>query len=209
MLNINFLDFNLNPNQGIFLFLGFIISLIVLKDKETNLLNYTLLIITSLFFGFLFYPLLFKTNDLITTKNNSILGSFFGILILFIFLKRRLNLEKLNLDKLILPIPIIQIFGKIGCYFGNCCLGSVDIFKYIIPLQFFESFCFLIIYTAINYFKKNNFIAYLTLFLIFRILFELFRIENYNLLFGFPIVYLIEIVSLAILLKMNINLFKK
>jgi len=182
------------PLFGLFQVMGFLFSLIILfiysLKYKIEFLNIVFFYFLLLFGGFLFGNIFYRYSYLASLYSGneysqSILGSYIFVLLLFFFFRIfKLSKQIKYLDIIFLSFPVFQILGKIGCYFGGCCGSDLAIFIFI-PLQFFESFCMLLIFIIIT-FKQNKIIQYEGLaFLLFtinysiiRFISEFFRVES-------------------------------
>lgn len=193
----------LNNYYGLLNYIGFTLSIVLLyrlavKYKFSILTSinlYFLFISLTLIFGTIGYALLYKSKFLIDfdVTNHSHLGSTILIFFIFSIFVNQLWFKniKLYLDLFILPGAVFQVIAKIGCYYGQCCSGNVEIseLNINIPLQFVEAiilFINTIIIASVIFFNKLSigsgkiFYLYILLFSIERFFAEFYRDESIN-----------------------------
>lgn len=208
------------PKQGLFLVLGYLLSLFVIFINNKNLfydhvLKYTIFLIIFGYFGNIGYNILY--NGLLSFKINSggsLLGSIaITSLLSMIFLVFNNKMYKL-INENILSLSLLICVGKIGCYFGGCCGGIVNVYNIIIPLQLFEAFLYIILYAfCLKFSKISNHIywVYVLGFAFIRLLAENFRNDNTVFIYKFPITQIIAFMlillsaSILIMFKLKKN----
>lgn len=174
-----------------FIIIGYIISIFVIflkfkHNKENNFLDninkFNILLLLGLIFGKLGYIIIYSNfNNAFVIGGNSYYGSTLGILILLLFYINSYRI--FNIIKYVTITPILISFGKIGCYFSNCCDGKIKIFEYEIPIQLFESAFHILIYFIINQKKYDIKISIFQFFIfnfLLRILIYYYREETLN-----------------------------
>lgn len=150
-------------SYGFFIIIGFILSLEIVKLRCIKLGSFKNEIIDFSFWAFiggiigarlLFiiveYEYFFskhKWDNLLSIKIPSIFaiwngglvywGGFFGSLAACIIFAKIKRLPKLHfLDLVIVGVPIIQAFGRLGCLFAGCCYGKILNSEHSIGLKF-------------------------------------------------------------------------
>ncbi len=205
-------DFN------IYIIVGYLfsISVIYFTNKKSSFVdilnNYNILIIIGLLFGKVgFYFVYNNDSNFSVINGNSYLGSQIGLLILYLL---SLKTKKIyNYFESLIYIPILMSFGKIGCYFANCCNG-IKFFN-LIPLQFFEAsfhlilFCILInlklsILQKIKIFFVFNFILRFGLYFLREEQISNFSILNINSLQIALLIYG-SLICILVLQKLNLK----
>jgi len=58
-------------------------------------------------------------------SGRTIVGGFLGGLLGVMFVKRRLGIKGRHGNKLVAPVALGMIFGRLGCFFRGCCFGEV------------------------------------------------------------------------------------
>ncbi|MBX3044127.1 MAG: prolipoprotein diacylglyceryl transferase [Candidatus Kapabacteria bacterium] len=191
----------ITPKQGIFLVLGYILSIIYLyfdsrgQGFNNKFLFYNLFLIFSAFCGNIGYNLLyFGVVNFELFNGGSILGAIFILTIITSLISIFKNNIVTKINKFIIPYFIIIVFGKLGCYFGGCCYG-MEIFT--IPLQIAEFLILVVlVFVLIWKFRKNgNLALWAVLFYsIYRFIFEFIRLDNSFYIFSIPITQIVSFV---------------
>ncbi len=203
----NFTSQFIAPKQGIFLVLGYLISILYLffnsKNKQLNstFLKYNLFLIFSAFCGNIGYNLLyFGTINFDIFNGGSILGAIFILSIVTSIISIFKNNIVSNINKFIIPYFFIMVFGKLGCYFGGCCYG-INLFT--IPLQIAEFIILLILVSLLIWkFRTNDNLAlWAVLFYSFnRFIVEFFRLDNSFYIYSIPITQIVSFVLVIVML---------
>ncbi|MDX9790538.1 MAG: prolipoprotein diacylglyceryl transferase [Candidatus Kapabacteria bacterium] len=218
----------LNNYYGLLNYIGFTLSIVLLYKLAvkykfsilTSINLYFLFISLSLIFGTIGYALIYKSNFPFDydVKNHSHLGSTILIFLIYSILFNQLWFKniKLYLDLCILPGAFFQVIAKIGCYYGQCCSGIVEIsgLNINIPLQFAEAiilFINTIIIASVIFFNKLSigsgkiFYLYILLFSIERFFAEFYRDESINELFEIRISFLFLLIMIIYSLFMMVK----
>lgn len=129
----------------------------------------------------------------------SFLGGCLPLMVVFlfhfsIFKNNKTKIEIMN--SIILFIPFIHAFGRIGCFFSGCCFGIhsswgvvywegslasnlYGINEAVLPTQLIESlFLFVLFFILLLKIKDNRFFYYTLIYGIYRFIFEFLRGDN-------------------------------
>lgn len=152
---------------------------VILKNKSNcyeDLLNYNILILLGLLFGFIGDFVLFDTKQI----GNTFFVSLIGLLYIY-YMCLYFNLKLIRIFDNIESISLMYTFGKIGCFYGNCCNGFINFSNFHMPIQFIESFSHMVMFLILIRINKINriFVFFLINF-IFRMFFLVFRDDRYN-----------------------------
>lgn len=132
-----------------------------------------------------------------------LIGAGIGVVL---FLKKYKHIKPLKLlDMFAISMPILQMFGRVGCFFAGCCYGRVSnsciavqfpkgglapAGVSVLPTQLFGVIGnFIIVITLLIYSKKNKhpgriFGLYLIMYSIGRFIFEFFRGDEIRGIYG-------------------------
>lgn len=160
-------------------------------------------------------------------------GSFIFIILtaIWYFKKNKLPILPI-LDIVAIATALIQIIGRLGCFFAGCCYGlptdsslgivfpsSFD--KTVHPTQLYESFMMCLIFLFLLYYKKHKqfngqlFLFYLGFYAIGRFILENFRGDNRGQILGGllshsqSIALVLLTLSIVIYSKLNKQLIQK
>ncbi len=219
-MNSNIINYFNNPEQGQFLVLGYIFSIFLLYKLVPNkrfydeYIKYSIFLLIAGYFGNIGYNLLYLNKfSLLVFEGGSLLGSItlMVILVLSISIFVANILEYVNL--FILPYCLILSFGKIGCYFGGCCVGLVNFSVISLPLQFLEAaFYFALFFILYYYFKSHKYLAiyFVIFYCLIRFIAEFYRTDNVYFIHNIPITQLTTIINIMVCIAIIIsNSFKK
>jgi phosphatidylglycerol---prolipoprotein diacylglyceryl transferase len=151
----------------------------------------------------------------------SVLGALLGGMIAYIYLYRKnRTIGSIQRTLCVLPValPILHMFGRIGCYFSDCCGGNFNMFDLTIPMQIVASiWYFLWFFIGLFIFlklknKKNMCPLPILIYSIFvaleRFIFDFFRDDSILIVNGIitkyqliSILYILVIISVAIIIK--------
>jgi len=127
-------------------------------------------------------------------------GLFGGIIAAYLFMGKKVNTFKYQVDIITPGIPLFHLFGRVGCFMAGCCFGKASKLGFIyshsiieesngirrFPVQLCEAFINLIIFIILTNkyiskkFEGNLLVLYLLIYSIARFFTEILRGDTYR-----------------------------